>query len=187
MRIRIRDITEEEKARYGQNVFDHFLADRRAVVFMDDEGHSGVLFMSQRDIDTLGERYIEENSRLEKRNYNGEDAWVPKVSWSKYKNNQGRYNRLIIDVEFVESVEDGEKEIWRRLDGNGYVMRWLYRVPSFVVWMTCFKDESRWEMGERFRQNIIFKNGNQTEMVRYDDRSEAAVYEDTYNPNFREG
>lgn len=183
MKIEIRDITPEEAAEYGEQS-DILLADRKAVVFTDDDGNTGVLFMEQKDIDTLGKRYIEENSRIGYSTVMGE--WIPNVSWNAYMNNPERNPPKTIEVEFVELIAGEDTEIWHRLDTGGYLMRKLCNEP-FARWMTCYKHKFWYGEGNRIRPNITFRNGKQTETVRYDDWNETAAYSDTFNPNFREG
>ena len=62
MKVEIRDITKEEAVPYGDNA-DIVLAERKAVVFTDDAGNTGKLYMKEEDVELLGEQYIAENSR----------------------------------------------------------------------------------------------------------------------------
>jgi len=183
MKIEIRDIMPEEAAEYGEQS-DILLADRKAVVFTDDEGNSGKLYMKEDDIDVLGKQYIAENSTMEYSKVCEE--WSPKVSWNAYKNDQTRNPPKIIDVEFVCDMYGEQTEIWRRLDTGGYLMRQLCNEP-FARWLTCRKLQGGWLDGNCIRPNITFRHGKQTETVRYDDWNETAAYSDTFNPNFREG
>ena len=54
MKDEIRDITNEEAAPYGDNA-DIVLAERKAVVFTDDAGNTGKLYMKEEDVELLGE------------------------------------------------------------------------------------------------------------------------------------
>lgn len=62
MKVEIRDITKEEAVPYGDNA-DIVLAERKAVVFTDDAGNTGKLYMKEEDVELLGEQYIAENSK----------------------------------------------------------------------------------------------------------------------------
>ena len=64
MKVEIRDITKEEAVPYGDNA-DIVLAERKAVVFTDDAGNTGKLYMKEEDVELLGEQYIAENSKME--------------------------------------------------------------------------------------------------------------------------
>lgn len=54
MKVEIRDITKEEAVPYGDNA-DIVLAERKAVVFTDDAGNTGKLYMKEEDVELLGE------------------------------------------------------------------------------------------------------------------------------------
>lgn len=183
MKIEIRDITLEEAAAYGEQS-DIVLAGRKAVVFTDDDGNVGKLYMKEEDIALLGKRYIAENSTMEYSKVCEE--WIPRVSWNAYMNDPERNPPKTIDVEFAEMLAGEDTEIWRRLDTGGYLMRQLCREP-FARWLTCYKRQGWWESGNRIRPNITFRHGEQTEKVRYDDWNGTAAYSDTFNSNFREG
>ena len=77
MKVEIRDITKEEAVRYGDNA-DIVLAERKAVVFTDDAGNTGKLYMKEEDVELLGEQYIAENSKMEYSEVCKE--WFPSVS-----------------------------------------------------------------------------------------------------------
>lgn len=62
MKVEIRDITKEEAVPYGDNA-DIVLAERKAVVFTDDAGNTGKLYMKEEDVELLGEQYIAEIQR----------------------------------------------------------------------------------------------------------------------------
>lgn len=98
MKVEIRDITKEEAVPYGDNA-DIVLAERKAVVFTDDAGNTGKLYMKEEDVELLGEQYIAENSKMEYSEVCKE--WFPSVSWNAYKNDQTRNPPKTIDVEFV--------------------------------------------------------------------------------------
>ena len=183
MKIEIRDITPEEAEPYSVHA-DVVLAGRKAVVFTDEEGNIGKLYMKEEDIELLGESYIAENSTMEYSKVLEE--WFPKVSWNAYKNDPMRNPPKTIDVKFVCDMEGECTEIWRRLDTGGYLMRQLCREP-FARWLTCYQRQGWWEDGNRIRPNITFRHGKNTEKVRYDDWNGTAAYSDTFNPNFREG
>lgn len=87
MKVEIRDITKEEAVPYGDNA-DIVLAERKAVVFTDDAGNTGKLYMKEEDVELLGEQYIAENSKMEYSEVCKE--WSPSVSWNAYKNDQTR-------------------------------------------------------------------------------------------------
>lgn len=183
MKVEIRAITKKEAEPYGDNA-DIALTGRKAVVFTDDAGNTGKLYMKEEDIDLLGKQYIAENSTLEYSKVCGE--WFPKVSWNAYKNDPQRNPPKTIDVEFICDMVGERTEIWRRLDTGGYLMRKLCNEP-FARWLVCCKRQGWWEDGARIRPNITLRHGKQTEMVRYNDWNETAAYSDTFNPNFREG
>ena len=183
MKVEIRDITKEGAVPYGDNA-DIVLAERKAVVFTDDAGNTGKLYMKEEDVELLGEQYIAENSKMEYSEVCKE--WFPSVSWNAYKNDQTRNPPKTIDVEFVCDMDSERTEIWRRLDTGGYLMRKLCNEP-FARWLVCRERQGWWEDGARIRPNITLRHGKQTEMVRYNDWNETAAYSDTFNPNFREG
>lgn len=54
MKVEIRDITKEEAVPYGDNA-DIVLAERKAVVFTDDAGNTGKLYMKE----VVSERVVE--------------------------------------------------------------------------------------------------------------------------------
>ena len=87
MKVEIRDITKEEAVPYGDNA-DIVLAEQKAVVFTDDAGNTGKLYMKEEDVELLGEQYIAENSKMEYSEVCKE--WFPSVSWNAYKNDQTR-------------------------------------------------------------------------------------------------
>lgn len=64
MKVEIRAITKKEAEPYGDNA-DIVLTGRKAVVFTDDAGNTGALYMKEEDIELLGESYIAENSTME--------------------------------------------------------------------------------------------------------------------------
>lgn len=183
MKIEIRDITPEEAEPYSVHA-DVVLTGRKTVVFTDEKGNTGQLYMKEEDIELLGESYIAENSTMEYSDVCGE--WFPKVSWNAYKNDPQRNPPKTIDVEFICDMVGERTEIWRRLDTGGYLMRKLCNEP-FARWLVCCKRQGWWEDGARIRPNITLRHGKQTEMVRYNDWNETAAYSDTFNPNFREG
>lgn len=119
MKIEIRDITPEEAEPYSVHA-DVVLAERKTVVFTDEEGNVGKLYMKEEDIELLGESYIAENSTMEYSDVCGE--WFPKVSWNAYKNDPKRNPPKTVDVEFVCDMEGECTEIWRRLDTGGYLI-----------------------------------------------------------------
>ena len=133
MKVEIRDITKEEAVPYGDNA-DIVLAERKAVVFTDDAGNTGKLYMKEEDVELLGEQYIAENSKMEYSEVCKE--WFPSVSWNAYKNDQTRNPPKTIDVEFVCDMDGECTEIWRRLDTGGYLMRKLCNEP-FARWLTA--------------------------------------------------
>lgn len=55
MKVEIRDITKEEAVPYGDNA-DIVLTERKAVVFTDDAGNTGKLYMKEEDVELLGEQ-----------------------------------------------------------------------------------------------------------------------------------
>lgn len=183
MQIEIRNITPEEAAQFCNNA-DIVLTGRKAVVFTDDEGNSGTLYMKEENVELLGEQYIAENSKMEYSKVC--EGWIPSVSWNTYKNDPIRNPLKTVDVEFVCDIKGEYTEIWRRLDTGSYLMRKLYNEP-FARWLTCFDRQGWWEDGNCIRPNITFRHGKQTEKVRYDDWNEVAAYSDTFNPHFREG
>ena len=183
MKIEVRAITAEEAEPYSVHA-DVVLAGRKTVVFTDEEGNVGKLYMKEEDIELLGQSYIAENSTMEYSDVCGE--WFPKVSWNAYKNDPKRNPPKTVDVEFVCDMEGECTEIWRRLDTGGYLMRQLCREP-FARWLTCRKLQGGWLDGNCIRPNVTFRHRKQTEKVRYDDWNETAAYSDTFNPNFREG
>ena len=183
MKVEIRDITKEEAVPYSDNA-DIVLAERKEVVFTDDAGNTGKLYMKEEDVELLGEQYIAENSKMEYSEVCKE--WFPSVSWNAYKNDQTRNPPKTIDVEFVCDMDGECTEIWRRLDTGGYLMRKLCNEP-FARWLFCRERQGWWEDGASIRPNITFRHRKQTEKVRYDDWNETAAYSDTFNPNFREG
>lgn len=183
MKVEIRDIAKEEAAPYGDNA-DIVLTGRKAVVFTDDMGNTGKLYMKEEDVELLGERYIAENSKMEYSRVCEE--WIPSVSWNAYKNDQTRNPPKTIDVEFVCDVSEEYAEIWRRLDSGGYLMRKLCREP-FARWLTCRKYPSSWMDRNSLRPNVTLRHGKQTETVFYDDWNGTAAYSSTFNPNFRKG
>ena len=183
MKVEIRDITKKEAEPYGDNA-DIVLTGRKAVVFTDDAGNTGTLYMKEEDVELLGEQYIAENSQMEYSKVCEE--WIPTVSWNAYKNDQTRNPPKTIDVEFVCDMDGECTEIWRRLDTGGYLMRQLCREP-FARWMTCYNRQGWWEDGSYIRPNITFRHGTQTETVFYDDWNGTAAYSRTFNPNFKKG
>lgn len=183
MKVEIRAISEGEAHPYG-GLDAPALADRRTVIFTDDEGHTGILFMKNKDIERLGEEYIATHSRLE---YSGVcKEWFARVSENDYHNDPQRNPPQTIDVGFVEAMNGVYAEIWREVNGPRYFMRLRFREP-FARWLTCYKTQHGWEDGCCVRPNITFRNGEQTETTRYDDWNETAVYSDSFNPNFTEG
>ena len=183
MKIEIRDITPEEAVPYDDNA-DVILTGRKTVVFTDDDGHTGKLYMKEEDIELLGKEYIAANSTMEYSKFCEE--WFPKVSWNAYKNDPVRNPPKTVDVEFVCMMETEPTEIWRRLDTEGYLMRKLCREP-FARWLTCYKRQGWWEDGNSIRPNVTFRHGTQTETVFFDDWNGTAAYSSTFNPKFREG
>lgn len=183
MQIEIRDITAEEAKPYRAHA-DIVLPGRKAVVFTDEKGNTGKLYMKEEDIELLGESYIAENSTMEYSEVCGE--WFPKVSWNAYKNDPKRNPPKTVDVEFVCVLEGTDTEIWKRTDSGGYLMRQLCKEP-FARWMTCRKLQGGWLDGNCIRPNVTFRHGAQTETVFYDDWNGTAAYSSTFNPNFREG
>lgn len=183
MKVEIRDITKEEAVPYGNNA-DIVLAERKAVVFTDDAGNTGKLYMKEEDVELLGEQYIAENSKMEYSEVCKE--WFPSVSWNAYKNDQTRNPPKTIDVEFVCDMDGECTEIWRRLDTGGYLMRKLCNEP-FARWLTCHECGASWMDGNCIRPNVTFRNGTQTETVLYDDWNGTAAYNSTFNPNFKKG
>lgn len=183
MKVEISAITKKEAEPYGDNA-DIVLTGRKAVVFTDDAGNTGTLYMKEEDIELLGKSYIAENSTMEYSEVCGE--WFPKVSWNAYKNDLKRNPPKMVDVEFVCDMEGECTEIWRRLDTGGYLMRQLCREP-FARWLTCRKLQGGWLDGNCLRPNVTLRHGNQTETVFYDDWNGTAAYSSTFNPNFRKG
>lgn len=183
MKIEIRDIMPEEAEPYSVHA-DVVLTGRKTVVFTDEEGNTGKLYMKEEDIELLGESYIAENSTMEYSDVCGE--WFPKVSWNAYKNDPKRNPPKTVDVEFVCDMEGECTEIWRRLDTGGYLMRQLCREP-FARWLTCRKLQGGWLDGNCIRPNVTFRHGTQTETVFYDDWNGTAAYSSAFNPNFRKG
>ena len=183
MKVEIRDITKEEAVPYGDNA-DIVLAERKAVVFTDDAGNTGKLYMKEEDVELLGEQYIAENSKMEYSEVCKE--WFPSVSWNTYKNDQTRNPPKTIDVEFVCDMDGECTEIWRRLDTGGYLMRKLCNEP-FARWLTCHECGASWMDGNCIRPNVTFRNGTQTETVLYDDWNVTAADNSTFNPNFKKG
>lgn len=57
MKVEIRDITKEEVVPYGDNA-DIVLAERKAVVFTDDAGNTGKLYMKEEDVETQTETVL---------------------------------------------------------------------------------------------------------------------------------
>jgi len=183
MKVEIRAITKKEAEPYGDNA-GIVLTGRKAVVFTDDTGNTGTLYMKEEDVELLGEQYIAENSKME---YSKAcEGWIPTVSWNAYNNDQTRNPPKTIDVEFVCEVKEEYAEIWRRLDTGGYLMRKLCREP-FARWLTCRKYPSSWMDGNCIRPNVTLRHGAQTETVFYDDWNGTAAYSSTFNPNFRKG
>lgn len=178
MKVEIRAITKKEAEPYGDNA-DIVLTGRKAVVFTDDAGNTGALYMKEEDIELLGESYIAENSTMEYSDVCGE--WFPKVSWNAYKNDPKRNPSKTVDVEFVCGMEGECTEIWRRLDTGGYLMRQLCREP-FARWLTCRKLQGGWLDGNCIRPNVTFRHGTQTETVFYDDWNGTAAYSSTPRP-----
>lgn len=183
MKIEIRAISEEEAHPYG-GLDAPALTDRRTVIFTDDEGHTGILFMKNEGIERLGEEYIATHSKLE---YSSVcDEWFARVSENDWHNDPLRNPPRTIEVSFVELMRGENTEIWRAADGKRFFMRQRFREP-FARWLTCRKTQNGWEDGFCVRPNITFRNGEQTETTRYDDWNETAVYSDSFNPNFTEG
>lgn len=62
MKVEIRDVTKEEAVPYGDNA-DIVLAERKAVVFTDDAGNTGKLYMKEEDVELLGEQWDADGNR----------------------------------------------------------------------------------------------------------------------------
>lgn len=181
MNIQIREITAEDRAKYdNQEILDG----RKAVIFTDDDGNTGLSYVPESVIEELGVEYIAENSELEYSSFLGE--WIASISRNAYENDPKRHPPMVIDVVFVEHMMGEDTEIWKRADGGGYLMRQRCREP-FARWMTCTKVQGGWLDGNRIRANVTFRHGAQTETVTFDDWNGSAAYSNTFNPNFREG
>lgn len=183
MKVEIRAINEEEAHPYG-GLNAEVLTDRKAVVFTDDDGHTGILFMKNDEIEMMGEEYIATHSKLEYSRFCEE--WFATVSQNDYRNDPARNPPKTIDVRFVEMMNGVYAEIWREADGGRYFMRQRFNEP-FARWLTCYKTQYGWEDGACIRPNITFRHGQQTETTRYDDWNGSAVYSDSFNQNFLEG
>lgn len=87
MKVEIRDITKEEAVPYGDNA-DIVLAERKAVVFTDDAGNTGKLYMKEEDVELLGEQYIAENSKMEYAQKSGADSTPAATSCGNFATNR---------------------------------------------------------------------------------------------------
>lgn len=181
MNIQIREITAEDRAQYDN---PEILDGRKAVVFTDDKGNAGILYMPENEIEELGEEYIAANSKLEYSAFC--ETWFASVSRNAYENDLVRHPPIVIDVTFVERMMGEDTEIWKRIDGKGFLMRQRCREP-FARWLTCFKVQGGWRDGNCIRANVTFRHGGQTETVTFDDWNGPAAYSNTFNPNFGDG
>lgn len=182
MKIEIRAINEEAYP-YG-GLDSEVLKGRKTVVFTDEDGNYGYLFMKNEEIEMLGAEYIATHSKLEYSEVC--EGWFAAVSQNDYHNDTHLNPPRTIEVCFVETMRGVDTEIWKEVDGKHYFMRQRFREP-FARWLTCYKTQYGWEDGACIRPNITFRHGQQTETTRYDDWNGTAVYGDLFNPSFTEG
>ena len=186
MVINIRDFTQQDiddinKSGCNEEAF----ADGRKIVEATDEaGNKAELYVKSEDIDRLGIDYLRDNITLEYSTFF--EKWFAKLSQNAYYNDLERYPEKIIDVDYIEDKYGESTEIYKNRETGRLYMRMLCNEP-FARWMSCHRD-SQYQYTDDYeiRANIIFRHGQQTEKVTYNDWNGNAAYSNTFNPNFRE-
>ena len=183
MKITVYNLEESDYQIYTDAGFNRsVLTGRKRVRFEDEQGNVGISYVLETDIEKAGLSYLAENTNME---YSAvTNKWVPTISWNAYMNDPERNPPKTVDVQYVETMTGEDTEIWKRLDGKGYLMRQLCREP-FARWLTCDKKQWGWCDRNNLRPNITLRNGDQTETVLYDDWNGTAAYSETFNPDFR--
>lgn len=183
LKLTVYNLEESDYQLYTDAGFNRsILLGRKRVRFEDEQGNVGISYVLETDIEKTGLPYLAENTEMEFNRVTKE--WIPTISWDAYMNDLKRNPPKTVDVQFVETMTGEDTEIWKRLDGKGYLMRQLCREP-FARWLTCDRKQGGWLDGNNLRPNITLRNGDQTETVLYNDWNGTAAYSETFNPNFR--
>ena len=185
MEIKIRPMSAEEIGELNERGMpgDALAKERMTVEATGQNGQTGKLFVDSETVELLGEEYIASHTVLEYDNFCEE--WFLRLSQNDHYNNLKINPQKLIEVRFVEEKRGEHTEVWKSIETGAYYLRMLCNEP-FARWMTCgsrtmggFVDKNE------VRPNVVFKNGDQTEGVRYNDWNGTAAYADSFNPHFR--
>lgn len=135
---------------------DDLAQKKLAVVFTDESGHSGKLFIETEIVERLGAKYIATHSKLEYSKVC--DEWFPKLSQNDYYNDPERNPPKTIEVRFIEEKCGEQTEVWQNVETDDYYLRMLCNEP-FARWMTCGNRMTGWQDRNNIRPNITFKHG----------------------------
>ena len=187
MVINIRDFTQHDIDEINRVDCDgeSFAAGRKIVEATDENGNKADLYVCVDDINRLGIEYMQNNIKLEYSEFF--EKWFAKLSQNVYYNDLERYPEKIIDVKYIEDMCGVKTEIYKNKETGRLYMRMLCNEP-FARWMSCRKDPNYQYVDENeIRANVIFRHKEQTEKITYNDWNGNAAYQDTFNPNFKNG
>ena len=183
MSVILRNFQDKERIFFekaGYNVAE--LENQRIIVeVIDEKENSAWVAVPKSEIEFYSEEYIKSHAILKFDKFLEEHT--VNISKNDYWNDENRFPQKIIEVEFVENMHGEHTEIYRCKETGKYYMRQLCNEP-FARWLSCCHKQGWYQDGLQIRANIIFKHGEETEKVTYNDWNGNAAYSNTFNPNF---
>lgn len=154
----------------------------RTKLTVSSQGKIGYCFIESADVERLGLDYISDHVALHYSKALNE--WYVKLSQNDYYNDPKRNPEKVIPVCFVGIEEGTGREVYKGVESERYYLRDVSRREPFAKWLICGKRRVC-DDGDEPKANLIFKLGDQTEKVTYDDWNGVCAYSNTFNPNFR--
>lgn len=137
--------------------------------------------MLKTKVERLGANYIKDHAVLSYSSISEE--YHVDVSENDYYNDLNRNPEKIIPLEFVEIESGTGREVYKGTEDERYYLRSVSTHENFAKWLICGGKRAV-DDGCEPRANLIFRCGDQTEKVIYDDWNGVCAYSNTFNRNF---
>lgn len=184
MKIEIVPITESDFEEFEVSGMDAkaCLDGRIKLLCQDENGNKAESYIKQEEIERFGVDYIQNHAYLE--HFQACNMWIFRYSKNDWYNDETRNPARVIELFFCGIEEGTGREIYKGIKTKRYYLREVYTRQSFSKWYVCGSRRTA-DDGSEPRPNLIFKFGEETEKVIYNDWNGVAAYKDQFNPHFR--
>lgn len=173
--------TQAEQKKFDDDGFRVDLSQKIKVSVSDEDEQGGFTYIAKEDVERLGLDYIKNHVRLEYSAFFGD--WFVRMSQNDYYNDTQRNPEKIIPVQFVKIESGTGREVYKGTEDGRYYLRSVSTHENFAKWLICGGKRAVDDRCEP-RANLIFRCGDQTEKVTYDDWNGVCAYSNTFNRNF---